>query len=978
MTHHHEADTPSSTSTRHPSGDRRSTLRPLSGESGVKDELTGVDLGHIGKRTVQVGGLALAAYVMTALAAGHGVAAADTGETGRVASVSSSSADSGTSSADNAGRGSVESTATSDDGDSASESPRYGSADSENDEVDTLADADLAAELDLDIELDDRSDDAPEPDSDRDSSGDDYAGATAEDDEVQSDTSTEPVADEESTLIGDPEAVSRRAEVGAVDPTANAVTSPTAAQPLDAPTAEVALGPPATPQPTPTAPAQAATDFSLFGWVRRTFFNRPPTVRYDATLNSQDMTNGVITGNLGAVDPDSDPLTYSLIRDPRFGTINIDPLTGNFAFTPTAAFAEFGGTDSFTVRVSDNRFHLMSYLFKRDKGRPTARIVLSVAAVGDPASSPALEPFVVDKVVDFDLPDGVTVTGAELSPDSEHLILEVEVDGNTHIAVTDLEGGGYQCISCGVADNTAKARAFYDNQRIWFANTSGQQSAGEPLGGAGAITYSVLECEGSIYACQNPTVKKVKFPSDKRLLPVQNREAKPDPFGEYVTWTENTFFRGPRMSIARLVPTADGYKLTDQRIFSPQWLENADYAEDFADATRFYEGASWHAGGRYLKYQTTSTGLNYDIYLLDTATGERRQLTTDVDYNESGDIAPDGNSIYFSSARGLDRMDVFTALERPSLIDSAAFPQIGRVSLWNNRRSMNEPWLMNLAAGQQQGGYSGQPIIVDPDWTIRGWSWFPDSTRAVINEQQRPDTVTPGAPDTPWRVSIISFPTRTPTTPLPPVHQDPEAIASWSIPVEDYNPMMGRQDTRVLRGAHSGTATLRYSGIFAWGTYSVTYKNYSDDGKTFINGTEKVTILNPVGNSVWSADLTSEGERTGFLKGSIKVGKKNSFSGEVSSEINGVTYSGVPTQTEFPGVNQPQLAISSSGDRIRVTATVAEDSQARPVRGATVTVGSVTMITDEHGYVQIPVGAGDFVTATAGGFQDASHQVPGP
>ncbi len=36
---------------------------------------------------------------------------------------------------------------------------------------------------------------------------------------------------------------------------------------------------------------------------------------------------------------------------------------------------------------------------------------------------------------------------------------------------------------------------------------------------------------------------------------------------------------------------------------------------------RFYEGASWHEGGRILKYQETSTGLNYDIYLLDTATG---------------------------------------------------------------------------------------------------------------------------------------------------------------------------------------------------------------------------------------------------------------------------------------------------------------------------------------------------------------------
>ncbi len=207
----------------------------------------------------------------------------------------------------------------------------------------------------------------------------------------------------------------------------------------------------------------------------------------------------------------------------------------------------------------------------------------------------------------------------------------------------------------------------------------------------------------------------------------QNREAKPDPFGEYVTWTENTPVTGPRMSIARLVATDTGYSLVDQRIFSPQWDENTEYAADFANATRFYEGGSWHAGGRYLKYQTTTTGLNYDIYLLDTLTGERRQLTTDIDYNESGDVAPDGRSVYFSSARGADRMDVFTALQRPSLLDVAAFPpQMARVSLWNNRRAMNEPWVMNLDDGQQLGGYSGgQPIIIDPDWTIRGWSWFP-------------------------------------------------------------------------------------------------------------------------------------------------------------------------------------------------------------------------------------------------------------
>lgn len=100
------------------------------------------------------------------------------------------------------------------------------------------------------------------------------------------------------------------------------------------------------------------------------------------------------------------------------------------------------------------------------------------------------------------------------------------------------------------------------------------------------------------------------------------------------------------------------------------------------------------------------------------------------------------------------------------------------------------------------------------------------------------------------------------------------------------------------------------------------------------------------------------------------------FSGEVASEINGVTYTGVPIQAELLPTEQPQHAISAAGDSLRVTATVTEDGQARPVRGVPVTVGSVTATTDEQGYVQLTVAPRDIVTASAGGFRSASHQVP--
>ena len=64
-------------------------------------------------------------------------------------------------------------------------------------------------------------------------------------------------------------------------------------------------------------------------------------------------TTGLITGNIGAVDPDGDPLTYTVIGTPHNGgTVEIDQ-DGNFTYRPMNAMAAVGGTDQFTVVVSD-------------------------------------------------------------------------------------------------------------------------------------------------------------------------------------------------------------------------------------------------------------------------------------------------------------------------------------------------------------------------------------------------------------------------------------------------------------------------------------------------------------------------------------------------------------------------------------------------------------------------------------------------
>ncbi len=70
-----------------------------------------------------------------------------------------------------------------------------------------------------------------------------------------------------------------------------------------------------------TTPAESGP-FGFLEWVgrqlRHTFFNRTPITAYNPAENSRS-EDGVITGDLRAVDPDGDPLTFTVTRAPERG-----------------------------------------------------------------------------------------------------------------------------------------------------------------------------------------------------------------------------------------------------------------------------------------------------------------------------------------------------------------------------------------------------------------------------------------------------------------------------------------------------------------------------------------------------------------------------------------------------------------------------------------------------------------------------------
>jgi beta-galactosidase len=106
----------------------------------------------------------------------------------------------------------------------------------------------------------------------------------------------------------------------------------------------------------PARPAEPPTAWTLLAWVRRELFNESPTIAYDATDNEQTLNadgDVVVKGSIGADDGDGDTKTYTVVGRPlNGGTVDIDE-DGNFTYRPMNAMAAVGGTDQFTVVVTD-------------------------------------------------------------------------------------------------------------------------------------------------------------------------------------------------------------------------------------------------------------------------------------------------------------------------------------------------------------------------------------------------------------------------------------------------------------------------------------------------------------------------------------------------------------------------------------------------------------------------------------------------
>jgi VCBS repeat-containing protein len=79
------------------------------------------------------------------------------------------------------------------------------------------------------------------------------------------------------------------------------------------------------------------------------YTNSAPSVK-DQTLTSDE--DEIVSGQIRAIDLEGDALTFTIATPPANGTLALNPVTGEFVFTPNA---NYNGVDNFVVTVTDSR-----------------------------------------------------------------------------------------------------------------------------------------------------------------------------------------------------------------------------------------------------------------------------------------------------------------------------------------------------------------------------------------------------------------------------------------------------------------------------------------------------------------------------------------------------------------------------------------------------------------------------------------------
>jgi hypothetical protein len=608
-------------------------------------------------------------------------------------------------------------------------------------------------------------------------------------------------------------------------------------------------------------------------------------------------------------------------------------------------------------------------------------VIASCASVASAqATVRPFEPIQHERVA---LPDGVMPWAATWAPDGRHIVFHDYNGGQEWIANAD--GRRARCVSCGFDDRPAIVGAFAyllpDNKRMFIANELGDVA-------------SILECAPSVADCREHRYLTVDLSADdatsagKPNLGRRTYHLAPD--GEHLAYSM-VRLDSLIMMVARLERTDGGYRAVDHRVINPtpptSLLDRS--AERWANGSQLFEFKSFADGGRSAIIVGEPESSNVDMLKVDLATGETTRLTGHPDWDEDGAPSPDGRHLVVGSWRGMERVAALGTFPNPPFLTYPFFAAVAGhyVSSRAGFQCDIQPWLLG-SEGDAGGALAGQPLapyrggndIIGNNLAGHAF-WSPDSTRVLVQERRLGDPPADANAyvqqkgTSPSRLLIARL-DRSPTEPVPTVRTE---IGDWASTPQQYTGAFGFPGVTTVDGPAGGTATIVRDGNVASINGRVTYDRYSDDGRTFIDGTEEITG-SPVRDALrYVARLRAtdaKGKEIGHADIDLTFQQKtpspqphappSTVSGHAEAEFKGRKSTGIPEAAPCPNdMPRPsQLEVAAHRVKgaqgivvkVRVTATILGDT--RPVRRARVKLAGRRAFTDDEGLATIPVKRG--------------------
>ena len=620
-------------------------------------------------------------------------------------------------------------------------------------------------------------------------------------------------------------------------------------------------------------------------------------------------------------------------------------------------------------------------------GAVAALLLCAVSAGG--ARAATTTPFYAIDDDPLAVPGGVQPWLPTYTPDGRTVVFQNQLDSTTW-TVPAAGGAGSgpgaaRCVTCGFADRPAIdggfTYAFPDGRRLFLAHELGGDGGVDTAANADAY---ILECTPSVADCASHRYLPVDMSADKgSKYIVQRRTWHLAPDGVHLGWSEIRL-DGSIMVVARLERQSDRYVAADQKVVNPHGLSGASdrNVEHWENASQLYELKSFVDGGRAI-LALTEKGANVDVVKVDLRTGAVRRMTSNPDWDEDGALSRDGALEVLYSWRTRHRIDAMgwiPQLHGFNAMGVAAAVAPYYVSTWQGFQCDLSPWLLP-GTGDAGGALTGQPLNVygnglTPGNNLSGQQfWSPDSTSVLLQERT---TTRPAAGVneqvaqkglTPSRV-LVAHIRRAPTKPAAIASS---AVGSWAPSPTTYSETLDSNATVTLRGSPGGTVKLVYKGSLAEGSWSMSYNRYTEDGRTFLTGTQTAGRTMA---GVWTIEGTIKvtGMHRGSLDENLTIGPAGAdglptMTGGVRAIYDGKRAPSLPKlgacPTKLPKKSVISVKAHRSGSTVAVSVSATISGDHRPLAGAIVKIGSVKATTNARGLATLHA-SGKSVTIDAG------------